>query len=92
MGYDHVKRNTVKATFYKRFNSLIECGLSKNFIQSIENHASNVTPLIREISINFGNQAPDNYVVPELRIAAGMDVFTGSFINNKPPVTNLRLI
>jgi II/X family phage/plasmid replication protein len=92
MGYDHVKRTTRPQTFYDRLNSLIECGLSKNFIQSIENHSSNVTPLIREISINFGNQAPDNYVIPELRVANGMDVFTGSYINNQLPKTNLRLI
>jgi II/X family phage/plasmid replication protein len=92
MGYDHVKRSTRPQTFYDRLNSLIECGLSKSFIQSIENHASNVTPLIREISINFGNQAPDNYVAPQLRMASGLDVFTGSFINNQLPKTNLRLI
>lgn len=92
MGYDHVKQSTRPRTFYDRVNSLLECGLSKNFIQKIENHASNVTPLIREISINFGNQVPDNYVAPKLRMASGFDVFTGSFINNQLPKTNLRLI
>ena len=88
MGYDFVKRNTAPRTFYDRFNSLLECGLNKAFIQSIENNSENVVPLIREISINFGTQAPSSYKEPSLRVAAGMDVFTGSFIDNKPPIHN----
>jgi II/X family phage/plasmid replication protein len=92
MGYEFVKRNTAPQTFYDRVNSLLECGLSKQFVQSIENNTSNVVPLIREISINFGTQTPINYQEPELRIAAGMDVFTGSFIKNQLPKTNLRLL
>jgi II/X family phage/plasmid replication protein len=92
MGYEFVKRNTAPQTFYDRVNSLLECGLNKAFIQAIENNISNVVPLIREISINFGTQTPANFEEPELRVAAGMDVFTGSFIKNQLPKTNLRLI
>jgi II/X family phage/plasmid replication protein len=92
MGYEFVKRHTASRTFYDRVNSLLECGLNKQFIQAIENNSSNVVPLIREISINFGTQKPSNYVEPDLCVAAGMDVFTGSFIKNQLPKTNLRLI
>lgn len=92
MGYEFVKSNTAPQTFYDRVNSLLECGLNKQFIQAIENNNSNVVPLIREISINFGTQTPVNYQEPELCVAAGMDVFTGSFIKNQLPKTNLRLI
>jgi II/X family phage/plasmid replication protein len=92
MGYDHVKRNTGQKTFYNRFNSLIECGLSKSFIMAIENNSSNVVPLIREISINFGNQTPVDYVMPELRMAAGFDVSLTSKIQNKSERPLLRVI
>lgn len=92
MGYQFVKENTSKSVFYRNVQALQECGLSKSFIQAIEKESSNVVPLIREITINFGTQTPSNYKEPVLRMAAGMDVFTGSFIDNKPPITNLRLI
>lgn len=92
MGYEKVKATTSKSVFYRHVNSLIECGLNKAFIQAIENNQSNVVPIIREISINFGTQTPSSYVEPVLKVANGMDVFTGSFINNQLPKTNLRLI
>lgn len=92
MGYEHVKRTTPSRTFYDRINSLLECGLSKSFIQSIENNKDNVVPLIREISISFDNQRPDSYQEPALIVANGVDIFTGSYINNKLPKTNLRLV
>jgi II/X family phage/plasmid replication protein len=92
MGYDHVKKNTGQKTFYNRFNSLIECGLSKSFIMAIENNSTNVVPLIREISINFGSQTPSGYVIPELRMAAGLDASMMTKFRNKSDRPQLRVI
>jgi len=92
MGYQFVKDNTPPRTFYDRVTSLLECGLNKAFIQSIENNDENVVPLIREITINFGNQTPDNYQIPDLRMAAGLDASMLNNITNKTERPQLRIV
>jgi II/X family phage/plasmid replication protein len=92
LGFDHVKTTMPKQTFYDRFNSLVECGLSRAFILSIENNSQNVVPLIREITINFGAQTPDNYQLPELKMASGLDVSLITNMNNKAERPLLRII
>lgn len=64
-GYERlVKENN--SAFYRNVNCLLECGLSRAFLKSLDPHKpnTNVIPLIQLIKVDFSNQRPDWYEEP----------------------------
>lgn len=53
-------------TFYRNVNFLIDAGISKAFLKSLDPHKpnENVVPIIELIKVDFSNQRPDWYVEP----------------------------
>lgn len=69
-GYDNVKKDFSKASFYRLVGDLLECGFSKAYLQNL-----NENELYRDIkeidvlkifeSIDFENQCPSWYIEPK---------------------------
>ncbi|WFF39695.1 phage/plasmid replication protein, II/X family [Moraxella nasibovis] len=63
-GFEKTKQNSSKSTFHLNLKILIDCGLSKAYLQNLHNEPSNVIPFVRLIHIDFDKQVPDDYVEP----------------------------
>lgn len=63
-GFDKTKQNQSKSTFHLNLKTLMDCGLSKAYLQNLHNEPSNVIPFVRLIHIDFDKQVPDDYVEP----------------------------
>lgn len=58
-GWDIAKASISKPTFYRHVSALIECGLSRASLQSLQgNGLANVVPFYRFIGVDFGAQLP----------------------------------
>lgn len=53
-----------KPTYFRNLKILMDCGLSKAYLQNLHNEPSNVIPFVRLIHIDFDKQVPDDYVEP----------------------------
>lgn len=53
-----------KTAYFRNLKTLIDCGLSKAYLQNLHNEPSNVIPFVRLIHIDFDKQVPDDYVEP----------------------------
>jgi len=65
-GYAAIKQcHDGNKTFYRHIKELQEAGFSKAFLQNLQGEAkSNVIPLLRVVTVDFGSQRPDWYVEP----------------------------
>jgi II/X family phage/plasmid replication protein len=63
-GYDEVKRTTAARTFYDNMSELCTV-VSRAHLQNLKGIASNVTPMLRVINVDFSKQHPASYVEPE---------------------------
>ncbi|OOR86792.1 hypothetical protein B0181_11450 [Moraxella caviae] len=63
-GVDKTKEIYSKPTYFRNFKLLVDCGLSKSYLQNLHQKPSNVIPFVRLIAVDFDNQVPDGYVVP----------------------------
>lgn len=64
-GYDEVKLQFSKTSFYRQINDLTECGFSKAYLQNLhKENSSNVIPFVKLVEIDFNQQLPDWYVEP----------------------------
>lgn len=68
MGYKKTKEMTSRTTMHMNMKDLESIGLSRSFLQNMEPEKSNVVPLVREITINFGEQHPADWVEPTLTV------------------------
>lgn len=53
-----------KALFYKNFKTLLDCGLSKAYLQNVHTETPKVIPFVQFCEIDFDNQLPADYVEP----------------------------
>lgn len=53
-----------KTAYFRNLKILMDCGLSKAYLQNLHNEPSNVIPFVRLIHIDFDKQVPDDYVEP----------------------------
>lgn len=65
-GWHETMDSMSRATFYRHIQAITECGLSKAFLQKLQerDRKSNVIPLLRFLDVDFGAQRPDWYVEP----------------------------
>lgn len=63
-GFDEVKRTTSESTFFDNLKQLCTV-VSKAHLQNLKGIASNVTPMLRVINVDFSRQHPANYIEPQ---------------------------
>jgi II/X family phage/plasmid replication protein len=61
-GYEEVKRTTPHMTFYRSLSMFEQIGLSRAQLQQITaEKTAQVIPLVKYITVTFGNQFPENF-------------------------------
>ncbi len=64
-GYLKAKERYSDRTFYRHFKSLIDCGISKAWLQNMHVSQKKTIPLMGFTHIDFVNQLPSYYQIPE---------------------------
>lgn len=64
-GYENVRNRLAKNTFYDNLRILLDCGFAKSHLQNLHCEDSKIIPFVRICDINFAEQVPADYVVPQ---------------------------
>ncbi|MDO6499249.1 phage/plasmid replication protein, II/X family [Photobacterium sanguinicancri] len=82
-GYDKVKRNMGRSSFYNAICDLREIGFAKAQLQNLDKRER--TPLVNMLKFDFDAQCPDSYVEPEMPCnAVDFESFTAMLNGIKP--------
>uniref|UniRef100_A0AAU8BBM1 Replication-associated protein G2P n=1 Tax=Dulem virus 65 TaxID=3145776 RepID=A0AAU8BBM1_9VIRU len=64
LGFQKVKEISSNTTFYRNLDSLLECGISRSYLQNLHRDDVKVIPFVRLIEIKFDQQLPKDYQMP----------------------------
>lgn len=64
IGYESLRNELAKSTFYDNVSLLVSCGISKAQLQNLHKDNNKVIPFVRLVCIDFNEQTPADYVVP----------------------------
>ncbi len=64
-GYLRAKERYTKTSFYRNFKYLLDCGISKAWLQNMHVSQRRTIPIINFTHIDFVNQYPSDFVVPQ---------------------------
>lgn len=63
-GMEQVKQVYSSTAYFRSVKTLIDCGLSKAYLQNLHEKPSNVIPFVKLVQIDFDSQLPPDYVEP----------------------------
>lgn len=85
-GYYTVKGEQTKHTFNRNVKTLIDCGISKAFLQNLHATKDNKINILEVLTVDFNNQIPTDVVIPTPN-GEYLEVFKPYFMH----VVNTRL-
>lgn len=86
-GYYKVKSEFNVRTFNRNVKYLVDCGISKAFLQNMHKQENNKIRVLEVLTVDFDNQVPANFVAP-VPTDNYVDYFVPYLINALNPVAN----
>lgn len=68
-GYEKMRKDTAKNTFYDNVRALVGCGISKAHLQNLHTQKPKTIPMHRLVDLDFNNQVPSDFVAPVSRFS-----------------------
>lgn len=76
LGWEQVKALTTNATFHRNVKNLVDCGISRSYLQNLHTHqGARIIPFTRLVEIKFDEQLPPDYVMPESKYIGLYEMF-----------------